>query len=580
MGVPEPSRNIVEHELARLLAWPELARSPQLARFLDYIVKAKLEGTEGGVKAYSIAVDVFGRPQDFDPQTDPIVRVQARRLRALLDSYYAGPGQDAEVRFLLPVGRYVPEIVAADSPPARGPPEGPADDSPTAERPVAAAAPERLAPRRRAPRDLLLFALFSLVLVGATVILVDTLQPPSRVAPLPEQPSVAVAEFTVVAGGEGAVPLNVGGLALELVTDLDLFEAIDSVYLVSNGANRTEAEFVLTGIARSDGGVAQVTASLRESGSDNAVWSRTVSAPATDFADHIDDVSRQFAAQLGSHRGPLFAPAQAWLDSEPEIAGRETEYLCGLLYKRARDNRTRAEMERASDCLDALAARGTASGVVLAMQAGVLLFLVDLGPPGPPDPEPMLQAQRLLASALERKSTSSVVWEIQARFLEASQRYGEADAAYASALQLNPANTSARAAFGRMLSLAGRSERGVRLASLALADAINPPPWFYAAAAINEFRAGNNLLAITNAEVLLRGDAELGLPVAVAAAQRQGSQVALDRFIAQLLEVTRFRSFGILPVLRHRLRDSVLIESIAEQLVAAGVAPAALEAGF
>lgn len=112
---------LVEAALEQLLSWPGLARSPQLAKFLNYIVKAKLSGDEASIKAYAIAVDVFGRPQSFDPQSDPIVRVQARRLRAALEEYYRGEGLDSPVRIFLPVGRYVPEFRYRDE---SGAPEG------------------------------------------------------------------------------------------------------------------------------------------------------------------------------------------------------------------------------------------------------------------------------------------------------------------------------------------------------------------------------------------------------------------------------------------------------------------------
>ena len=82
-----PQSEEVEAALGRLLAWPEIARSPQLAAFLDYIVRRTLRSEATAIKAYAIAVDVLGRPSGFDPQSDPIVRVQARRLRSLLDHY-------------------------------------------------------------------------------------------------------------------------------------------------------------------------------------------------------------------------------------------------------------------------------------------------------------------------------------------------------------------------------------------------------------------------------------------------------------------------------------------------------------
>ena len=79
-----PSAEQVRAALDELLGWQGISRSPQLAELLRYVVEKALAGDEGSIKAYSIAVDVLGRPQSFDPQADPIVRVQARRLRTLL----------------------------------------------------------------------------------------------------------------------------------------------------------------------------------------------------------------------------------------------------------------------------------------------------------------------------------------------------------------------------------------------------------------------------------------------------------------------------------------------------------------
>ncbi|NJM31367.1 MAG: tetratricopeptide repeat protein [Rhizobiales bacterium] len=95
----------------RILATPEFTGSPQLAAFLNYIVKRKLAGDTEGIKAYSIATEALGRPPDFDPQNDPIVRVQAGRLRQALLIYYANPQADDSMRISLPVGSYIPDIV-------------------------------------------------------------------------------------------------------------------------------------------------------------------------------------------------------------------------------------------------------------------------------------------------------------------------------------------------------------------------------------------------------------------------------------------------------------------------------------
>ena len=63
--------------------------SPQLVAFLRYVVEATLRGEHDRIKGYTIAVEALGRAEDFDPQSDPIVRVEATRLRRAINRYYA-----------------------------------------------------------------------------------------------------------------------------------------------------------------------------------------------------------------------------------------------------------------------------------------------------------------------------------------------------------------------------------------------------------------------------------------------------------------------------------------------------------
>lgn len=106
---PVAAEKIRKH-LRLVLAHGEFSASPQLAAFLSYIVEQKLCGAEDRIKAYTIATEALGRPPSFDAQIDPIVRVQARRLRQTLQVYYADPAADDSIRIGLPVGGYIPEI--------------------------------------------------------------------------------------------------------------------------------------------------------------------------------------------------------------------------------------------------------------------------------------------------------------------------------------------------------------------------------------------------------------------------------------------------------------------------------------
>ena len=108
--VAAPTPELVRTQLARMLGSRTFANAPSLSRFLSYIVDHTLNGQADGLKEYSIGVDVFDRGTSFDPKTDTIVRVQARRLRAKVEEYYGSEGRDDVVLIDLAKGHYVPEF--------------------------------------------------------------------------------------------------------------------------------------------------------------------------------------------------------------------------------------------------------------------------------------------------------------------------------------------------------------------------------------------------------------------------------------------------------------------------------------
>lgn len=100
--------NDVQEQLGRLLASKTFQQVDRLKRFARFIVQEALGGRSAELKEYVIGVQVFGREDSFDPRTDPIVRVQARRLRARLDRYYREEGHADAVVIELPKGGYAP----------------------------------------------------------------------------------------------------------------------------------------------------------------------------------------------------------------------------------------------------------------------------------------------------------------------------------------------------------------------------------------------------------------------------------------------------------------------------------------
>lgn len=95
-------------ELSRVISREPLKSSPQLCEFLRYVVEATLQGQSERLKGYTIAIEVMKRPASFDPQSDPIVRVQAKRLRDALRTYYAKDGQHSPLVISIAKGGYTP----------------------------------------------------------------------------------------------------------------------------------------------------------------------------------------------------------------------------------------------------------------------------------------------------------------------------------------------------------------------------------------------------------------------------------------------------------------------------------------
>src|SRR5579863_2079666 len=106
-------------ELQRIVTSPVFEDAGRLVRFLTFVVEQTLAGQGSLLKESVIGVEVFGRDPGYDPKTDPIVRVQARRLRAKLETWYETGGQASTLRIALPKGGYVPEFVP---PPPPSPP--------------------------------------------------------------------------------------------------------------------------------------------------------------------------------------------------------------------------------------------------------------------------------------------------------------------------------------------------------------------------------------------------------------------------------------------------------------------------
>lgn len=262
----EAERSAVRAHLDDILGSEPFLKSGRRQRFLEYIVTETLEGRGGALKGYSVAVDVFDRPATFDPALDPIVRVEAGRLREKLRDYYASAGRPNDVRIELPKGRYAPRIEIGTGPSA-------------------------LARRGREPDA--------------------------------ARPTLAVLPFVNLSGDRSNDYLG-DGLADELVTDLGRISGLrvvsrHSSFLcrnpdlpLANIADALKARFIIEGSVQVERAQVRVSANVLDPASGGSLWSARFKGDRRELFSMQDQISRGVASALSVKLTPR----------ESELVGR------------------------------------------------------------------------------------------------------------------------------------------------------------------------------------------------------------------------------------------------------------------
>jgi eukaryotic-like serine/threonine-protein kinase len=111
-GIP-PEK--IDAALRKILNSPEFVQAIRSSRFLEFVVSKTLSGQGGTIKEYLIGTEAFDRPAGYDPRNDPIVRVEAGRLRSRLADYYRGTGSQDLIQIDLPKGSYAPTFTRRDN---------------------------------------------------------------------------------------------------------------------------------------------------------------------------------------------------------------------------------------------------------------------------------------------------------------------------------------------------------------------------------------------------------------------------------------------------------------------------------
>jgi TolB-like protein/Tfp pilus assembly protein PilF len=275
----------VRAQLARIVESPGFRAAGRLAPFLTFVVERTL--SDEPLKESILGVEVFGRPAEYDPRLDPIVRVEARRLRARLAEYYAGAGALDTVVIEIPKGSYTATFVAREE---------------EAEAPAPGASPPDAAVQ--GSRRFVAWAAAA-VLVAAVAAIGLRLLPRRAAVP----PSVAVLPFTNLgasraddAFSEGVAEEVLGRLAqirgLRVVARSSSFQFAGRALDLRDVGRRLGATAVVEGSVRRAGDRLRVSAQLVSVASGFQLWSQTYERSASDLFVIQDDVARSVANAL------------------------------------------------------------------------------------------------------------------------------------------------------------------------------------------------------------------------------------------------------------------------------------------
>jgi hypothetical protein len=113
-----PAQEQCERQIQRILRSATFRNASMLQQLLQFLAARAFDHGSEVLKEYTIGVEALSRPQDFDPKTDTIVRVQIHRLRQKLKEYYDSDGSRDPVLVDIPKGHYVPSFEALAAPEA------------------------------------------------------------------------------------------------------------------------------------------------------------------------------------------------------------------------------------------------------------------------------------------------------------------------------------------------------------------------------------------------------------------------------------------------------------------------------
>ena len=517
-----PAAPAVRETLERLLASETFGRSERARRLLRYLVEREQAGEADRLKGVSIAMDVFGKDGDFDASTDAVVRVQAGRLRELLDQYFANEGVAEPVRIAIPRGGYVPSYelnairLPGDAKSATGniarQPQASAEaapaaaeylDSATPGEPVAPIAPA--APAQSLTRQLRFFWAAMVLVIAMLGVLIlrqgdaflgggdaAATAETAGAASIAAQPIFDSLPLIYIAmKADGAEAARV---AASLRAGLAGFDTIDFIGRDADSTRDQSADpisfvfDIVPGPAAGD-----VTVELQSVASGRVLLSRNLTS-----AETAPSVVESNVASLLTSTVPASGAIYSYID-QSDI--RTSQIGCLVLDDHYYLDMNAKTHEAAYRCLEKLASEGTKSSLVYAELAALHGEAVTARYPYPPDAT-LEKAMSLAHRAVQMGPMNSHAHRALGYL---NSRLGNADEAIRltrKAYELNPYDLGMAAAYGYGLIFAGKYDEGTPILGHAVEAFSGHPTWWDYGLFVGAFMQGDMKKAAIASESL------------------------------------------------------------------------------
>lgn len=510
-----PGPSVVQAELERVLASPGLEASERRRAFLRYIVEETLAGRPERLKGYSIAIAVFGRAEDFDAQADPVVRLEARRLRRDLDSYYMSSGSRDPVRISIPKGSYVPRFDWYEHGAAQPRDhDSAADDADFEEGTRADGAAEtadsdgldgaRTEPPARAPRSGVPPMMFAaaIVVILALVAAVAWLALPGEPAPAEggvAEPSLVVLPFSNLGELDDGEYLA-AGIGQKLVDDLLRFPGFRVYTLPVGRAESPEAltlareagvTYAVTGSVSATGQMVRVGAQITDADTGRVIWSSTYDRPYAPEAliGTQDEIAGEIATVVGQPYGVVGNDLEERTHTS-DVSSMQS-YVCVLRAYSYRRTFDRAAFEAVLRCLERAVQRDPGYVDAWAMLAWLHLDAGRFGYAGHGDAA--AEYQRALDAAnhaMRLESNNTLALQAAAAINHYMGRFDEGERLARLAVSLNPYDPDSLAQLGWRLAVRGKFDEGIPLLRQAISRTLNPPGWYFHLIAVDLYLRG------------------------------------------------------------------------------------------